>query len=45
MSADSLFDHRRDKLIEQEQPLAARMRPRTLDEYIKIYYKNKSVLI
>jgi putative ATPase len=34
MSADSLFDHRRDKLIEQEQPLAARMRPRTLDEYI-----------
>lgn len=34
MSADSLFDHRRDSLIEQEQPLAARMRPRTLDEYI-----------
>ena len=29
-----LFDHRRDKLIENEQPLAARMRPRTLDEYI-----------
>ncbi len=34
MAADSLFDHRRDSLIEQEQPLAARMRPRTLDEYI-----------
>ncbi|HSN75353.1 MAG TPA: AAA family ATPase [Anaerolineae bacterium] len=34
MSADSLFDHRRDNLIQQEQPLAARMRPRTLDEYI-----------
>ncbi|HNS01689.1 MAG TPA: AAA family ATPase [Anaerolineae bacterium] len=34
MSADSLFDHRRDSLIEQEQPLAARMRPRTLEEYI-----------
>ena len=34
MAADSLFDHRRDNLIEQEQPLAARMRPRTLDEYI-----------
>ncbi len=34
MAADSLFDHRRDSLIQQEQPLAARMRPRTLDEYI-----------
>ena len=34
MTAPGLFDHRRDKLIEQEQPLAARMRPRTLDEYI-----------
>ncbi len=34
MAADSLFDHRRENLIEQEQPLAARMRPRTLDEYI-----------
>ncbi|MCB0253560.1 MAG: AAA family ATPase [Anaerolineae bacterium] len=29
-----LFDLQRDKLIESEQPLAARMRPRTLDEYI-----------
>ena len=29
-----LFDHQRQKLIESEQPLAARMRPRTLDEYI-----------
>ncbi|MFZ2489367.1 MAG: AAA family ATPase [Anaerolineae bacterium] len=34
MPADSLFDHQRTSLIEQEQPLAARMRPRTLDEYI-----------
>jgi putative ATPase len=34
MATDSLFDHRRDSLIQQEQPLAARMRPRTLDEYI-----------
>jgi putative ATPase len=34
MATDSLFDHRRDSLIEQEQPLAARMRPRTLEEYI-----------
>ena len=34
MPANSLFDHRRENLIEQEQPLAARIRPRTLDEYI-----------
>ena len=30
----NLFDHAREKQIEKEQPLAARMRPRTLDEYI-----------
>ncbi|MBR5840598.1 MAG: AAA family ATPase [Victivallales bacterium] len=30
----TLFDHAREKLIREEQPLAARMRPRTLDEYI-----------
>ncbi|NLZ62193.1 MAG: AAA family ATPase [Lentisphaerae bacterium] len=30
----SLFDHAREKLLKDEQPLAARMRPRTLDEYI-----------
>ncbi len=29
-----LFDHAREKQIEQEAPLAARMRPRTLDEFI-----------
>lgn len=29
-----LFDHRRQNLIEQEAPLAARMRPRTLDEFV-----------
>ncbi len=29
-----LFDHSREKQIETEAPLAARMRPRTLDEYI-----------
>ncbi|MCO6450817.1 MAG: AAA family ATPase [Caldilineales bacterium] len=29
-----LFDARREALIEKEQPLAARMRPRTLDEFI-----------
>ena len=28
-----LFDARRQELIEKEQPLAARMRPRTLDEF------------
>ena len=30
----SLFDHVREKKLKEEQPLAARMRPRTLDEYI-----------
>ena len=30
----TLFDHAREKLIREEQPLAARMRPRTLEEYI-----------
>ncbi len=30
----SLFDHAREKILEQEQPLAARMRPRQLDEFI-----------
>lgn len=30
----SLFDHVREKKMKDEQPLAARMRPRTLDEYI-----------
>ena len=30
----NLFDHAREKLIEKEQPLAARMRPRTLDEFV-----------
>ncbi|MFN2167272.1 MAG: AAA family ATPase, partial [Anaerolineae bacterium] len=35
MSAgQDLFDLRRDRLIQQEQPLAARMRPRTLDEFV-----------
>ncbi|MCB0311222.1 MAG: AAA family ATPase, partial [Bdellovibrionales bacterium] len=34
MASPDLFDHQRQKLIESEQPLAARMRPRTLDEYI-----------
>jgi putative ATPase len=29
-----LFDHARDERLKQEQPLAARMRPRTLDEFI-----------
>lgn len=32
--SDSLFDARRAELIEKEAPLAARMRPRTLDEFI-----------
>lgn len=31
---DSLFDARRAELIEKEAPLAARMRPRTLDEFV-----------
>ena len=30
----NLFEHAREKQIEQEAPLAARMRPRTLDEFI-----------
>jgi putative ATPase len=30
----SLFDVRRQDLLEKEQPLAARMRPRTLDEFV-----------
>ncbi|MDM8527626.1 AAA family ATPase [Anaerolineales bacterium HSG24] len=30
----NLFDHNRQTKIEQEAPLAARMRPRTLDEFI-----------
>jgi len=30
----NLFDHAREKQIEKEQPLAARLRPRTLDEYV-----------
>ncbi|MEW5960732.1 MAG: AAA family ATPase [Chloroflexota bacterium] len=30
----NLFDHAREKQIEKESPLAARMRPRTLDEFI-----------
>lgn len=30
----TLFDHAREKLLRSEQPLAARMRPRTLDEFI-----------
>lgn len=30
----NLFDHARDQQIEKEAPLAARMRPRTLDEFI-----------
>lgn len=30
----SLFDHAREKILKDEQPLAAKMRPRTLDEYI-----------
>ena len=29
-----LFDHSREKQIEKDSPLAARMRPRTLDEFI-----------
>ena len=29
-----LFDHTRKQQIEKEAPLAARMRPRTLDEFI-----------
>lgn len=29
-----LFDHQRELLIDSEAPLAARMRPRTLDEFV-----------
>jgi putative ATPase len=29
-----LFDHAREDRLKQEQPLAARMRPRTLDEFV-----------
>lgn len=29
-----LFDHGRERMIAQEQPLAARMRPRTLEEFV-----------
>ncbi|NOY81340.1 MAG: AAA family ATPase [Kiritimatiellaeota bacterium] len=29
-----LFDHNRERLTTKEQPLAARMRPRTLDEFV-----------
>src|SRR5512141_3313992 len=31
---DDLFDHAMQERMKQEAPLAARMRPRTLDEYI-----------
>ena len=30
----NLFEHAHEKRIKEEQPLAARMRPRTLEEYI-----------
>lgn len=30
----NLFDHAREKQVEKEAPLAARLRPRTLDEFI-----------
>lgn len=33
-SMKSLFDHAREKILRDEQPLAAKMRPRTLDEYV-----------
>ncbi len=29
-----LFDHQRELLIDVEAPLAARMRPRTLNEFV-----------
>lgn len=32
--AMDLFDHQRQRLIESEAPLAARLRPRTLDEFV-----------
>ncbi len=34
MSTPTLFDHNRRLRQEREQPLAARMRPRTLDEFV-----------
>jgi putative ATPase len=34
MSAGDLFEYRRKLQMEKEQPLAARMRPRTLDEFV-----------
>ena len=34
MPKSDLFDLQRQQLVEKEAPLAARMRPRTLDEYI-----------
>jgi len=34
MSAGGLFEYRRKLQMEKEQPLAARMRPRTLDEFV-----------
>ncbi len=34
MKGTSLFEHRRQLQIQKEQPLAARMRPRTLDEFV-----------
>ncbi len=33
-TSTSLFDARREELTEKEAPLAARMRPRTLDEFV-----------
>jgi putative ATPase len=40
-----LFDHAREERISREQPLAARMRPRTLDEYVAIQADQISSLI
>ena len=34
MGADDLFEYRRKLQMEKNQPLAARMRPRTLDEFV-----------
>jgi len=34
MKGEDLFEHSRKAQIEREQPLAARMRPRTLDEFV-----------
>ena len=33
-SAPDLFDHASQETLQRSQPLAARMRPRTLDEYV-----------